>query len=146
MTDSDIRPLLLSTRINRLFDTFHLRDSEPQSNDEVANAVTITLGRTVSAHAVEQLRVGTFDEAIPQDPGLLDAIAQHFAIPEAYLGTADDDVAQIHRNLQTVAEARDAGVSLALRGDGTDLGELASIMAKVVQRQHALTPDETTST
>ncbi len=131
MTD----PESLSSRLDRLIDTFHPLDEPPQSSDEIAQSVTAALGRSMSAAEIEQIRGGAFDDVEPADPDLLAAIARHFNVPGLYLLPGNDEqVRSIDEILHLVAKARDVGVGLALRGDGTDLDELAGILEKVMQR------------
>ncbi|WP_330185958.1 hypothetical protein OHB26_38855 (plasmid) [Nocardia sp. NBC_01503] len=137
MTDQTSETLTLSARLHRLFAAFHLRDTSAQSTDSVADSVTATLGKTVSATDIDRMRAGDFDGSAVVDTGLLEAIAHHFGVPPAYLTDPDGErVAAIDTNLRLIAAARDAGVSgLALRGDSVDLSELAEIFTKMAQRR-----------
>ncbi len=128
-------PQSLSSRLNRLIDTFHPLGAAPQSSNEIAQSVTAALGRPVSAPEIEQLRAGALEDVQRSDPDLVVAIARHFNVPGPYLLPGNEDqVTSIDKILSLVAEARDLGVGLALRGDGTDLEELAGILEKVMQR------------
>jgi hypothetical protein len=135
----------LSIRLNRLFDTFHLRHAPEHTNVAVANSVSLIVDRTVRAADIEQIRSGAFDDREPHDPLLLSAIAEYFGVPPEYLAGTGERVEAIDANLRLIAAARDAGVNgLALRGGDLDFSELAAIFAKIAERQsepaHPATP------
>ncbi|MFX0581128.1 hypothetical protein [Nocardia nepalensis] len=134
MTDNDAPRL--SVRLNRLFDTFHQRTVPEQTNDVVAHSVSIMVDRVVPADEIARIRSGLFDNHQAPDPVLVEALARHFGVPPEYLAESGERVEAIDAYLRLIAAARDAGVNgLALRGDDLDYSELASIFAKLTQRQ-----------
>ncbi|WP_405165616.1 hypothetical protein OG203_11255 [Nocardia sp. NBC_01499] len=132
---ADTQPL--HARLNRLFETFHIRGTPEETNADVASAMSAALERTVSAREVEALRTGTVEPDTDSDPAMLEALAKHFGVPSVYLTGSGERVDAIDANLRLIAAARDAGVNgLALRGDGLDFNDLADVFSKLAQQQH----------
>ncbi|MEV6340644.1 hypothetical protein AB0M12_38745 [Nocardia vinacea] len=137
MSESHNPAALLSVRLHRLFDTFHMRKAPAQSDAVVADSVTTSLGKPVHASEIRRLRSGEFDNPAQADPALLTAIAAYFGVPAVYLTEPGSERAEtIDANLQVIAAARDAGVNgLALRGDSVDPGELTEIFHRIAARR-----------
>ena len=114
--------VLVAARINRLFATFHSRTEPEESNESIAAAVSVILGRDVSADQLADLR--RENGAHDADPAVLAAISLHFGAPASYLDVWDPAAAAYDEQLSLLASLRDAGVkSLSMRGavDGPDL-------------------------
>jgi hypothetical protein len=126
---------MLSTKVSRLFTTFHSRGEDEQTNDSVAGAVSARLGRTISGDHLEAIRSGEFDndgEGVGDD--LLIALAEYFQVPPTYLTATGPDADAIDLQLRLLTAARDAGVrSLALRG-GVDVSALTHALSVLGQR------------
>ncbi|MGY2011958.1 hypothetical protein ACW9HC_33730 [Nocardia gipuzkoensis] len=137
MSESHKPTALLSVRLHRLFDTFHVRTAHAQSDAVVADSVTTSLGKPVHASEIQRLRAGEFDNPAQADPVLLTAIAAYFGVAASYLTEPGSERAEtIDANLQVIAAARDAGVNgLALRGDSVDPGDLVEIFHRIAARR-----------
>jgi hypothetical protein len=131
MTES--AELALNVRVNRLFTTFHSRSETEQTNAAVARSISSLLGRIVAGEELESIRAGAYDTD-HSDGALLEAVAQHFDVPAAYLtaDAGDSVAAAIDRQLRLLAAARDAGLNgLALRGGGMDLESLTRLLEQI---------------
>lgn len=130
MTKPTNRVLTLATKVNRLFEVYRARHETEQTEDEVAKSVSSIIGRSVSACQVRALRSGT---TAPPDPGLIDGLIQHFAVPPEYLKTDGERAEQLDTQLRLLAATRDAGVKrLALRGGALD-AETVEVILDIVK-------------
>lgn len=129
------RQLLLSTKVNRLFSTFHARTEPEQSSAVVARAVSTALGRIVPASHIDDLRSARFDTDLSSaDLDVLSALAVHFRVPAVYLTENGENAAAIDVDLKFLASARSAGVrSIALRGSGVDNSALAQELERLAE-------------
>ncbi|MET7769734.1 hypothetical protein [Nocardia sp. NPDC005366] len=120
--------LKLSRKINRLFEIMHPRSAPERDTSAVAEQVSATLRRTVSAHHIDSMRDGSFDDyAVELD--VLAAIAHCFGVKPDYLTTTGDSASAIDRELELLATMRDANVaSIALRGSKVDLDRLSTLI------------------
>lgn len=135
MTDEPALPL--STRVNRLFTTFHARAEAEQTVDDVARVISEKLDQFVAPSDLAALRSGDRDQA-PVNHQLLTAVAEHFKIPPVYLLGTGAAVLDIDEQLVLLATARDAGVrNLALRGR-VDIADLADQLTQLAA-QHPVT-------
>lgn len=125
--------LLLSSKVNQLFLTFHTQAEAEQSEPSVARAVSTALGRIVPSSQIVAIRTGRYDVDLDGvDGALLDAIATHFKVPPAYLTDTDVIAEAIDRELRLLAAARDVGVrSIALRGGDLDNEALARELQRI---------------
>ncbi|WP_216908098.1 hypothetical protein [Nocardia noduli] len=120
--------LTLSRKINRLFETMHPRAAPERASSSVAEQVSTTLHRTVSAQHIDSMRDGVFDERAVDDD-VLAAIAHCFGVESDYLTTTGDAARSIDRELELLATMRDANVaSIALRGSDVDLDRLSRLI------------------
>lgn len=129
------RQLSLSTRVNRLFSTFHARTEPEQSTAVVARAISTMLGRIIPASHIDDLRSGRYDSDLTSTDGdVLTALAVHFRVPTVYLTEHGENAAAIDSDLQFLASARAAGVrSIALRGSGVDNSALAQELERLAE-------------
>lgn len=130
----------LTTKINRLFATFHTKNQPEQTDEVVARSVSTILGRIVAVHTIARLRAGAEPRDLDSDPPeLLTAVAQHFKVPVEYLLEDGPVAAGIDRELRLLSAARDARVkSIALRGSVPDSDALTRELARLTLDSGAL--------
>lgn len=113
----------LAQKINRLFD-LHPRGQGPQSNDEVAAAISARGGATISPAYLYLLRSGKRDNPTARH---LEALAQHFGVPPGYF-LNDTEAETIAKELELLLAMRDAGVKqVALRASGLSAESLEAV-------------------
>ncbi len=135
MVEDDVLPV--SMRVNRLFETFHIEAGREWTNGDVAQAVSLALGRDVAPREIEDLRSGAFDSDGRGELPLLEALADHFGVSAVYLTGTGEGVERMDADLRLVAAVRDARVTgLALRGDALNLDDLPGIFTKLAEQQH----------
>ena len=114
----------LAQKLDHLFRTIHKREMAEYSYEEVASAIRLRGGPTISATYVWQLRKGLRDNPTKKH---LEALADFFGVSPSYFFD-DDAVERIDAELDLLAALRDSPVrKIALRAFGLSPECLASI-------------------
>jgi transcriptional regulator with XRE-family HTH domain len=114
----------LAQRLEYVFRTVHEPGRREYSNEEVATAITLDQGVTISASYLWYLRTGQRDNPTLKH---LNALAKFFGVPTAYF--FDNDTAeQVEAELALLAAMKNARVrDVALRADGLSAESLDTI-------------------
>ncbi|MFF4567989.1 helix-turn-helix domain-containing protein [Streptomyces sp. NPDC001435] len=129
--------LVLSARLNRLFEVMHPKGREAYTSHEAAEIITAHGGK-ITAMQIEQLRNGTWN---PQSEEPFEPLANFFGVPVSYF--VDDEVAsQVSADLNLVDTLKAQGIGprqIALRAVA-DLDEDAlAALVPVIQHLHGAT-------
>ncbi|SDH33705.1 Transcriptional regulator, contains XRE-family HTH domain [Lentzea fradiae] len=118
----------LAAKVDHLFRTVHSRAGREYTFEEVAEAIRVRGGPTISATYVWQLRRGLRDNPTKRH---LEALAGFFGVPPAYF--FDDAVTeQIDSELALLTALRDSSVRrMALRASGLSPKSLGALTAMV---------------
>ncbi|MCP2243387.1 helix-turn-helix domain-containing protein [Lentzea aerocolonigenes] len=118
----------LAAKVDHLFRTVHSRAGREYTFEEVAEAIRLRGGPTISATYVWQLRRGLRDNPTKRH---LEALAGFFGVPPAYF--FDDAVTeQIDSELALLTALRDSSVRrMALRASGLSPKSLGALTAMV---------------
>lgn len=121
-------PVTLAEKLDRLFTTMRPSADREYTHDEVAQAISVTGGPTISSTYVWQLRTGRRDNPTKRH---LEALASFFGVAPAYFFD-DERAGEIERQLALVAAMRDAGVrSVALRASGLSQQSIDALLLMV---------------
>lgn len=122
----------LASRINKLFNVFHADNTPPLSNAAAALAICEKTGVSIKAELLGQLRDGS---EIAATVAHLEAIADFFGVPAAYLTDRDLDAAidaQLDLlNVLRDKRIRDATLCLSARLSPQALKTLAVTIASL---------------
>jgi ESX-1-secreted protein regulator len=113
-----------SARLDHLFRTVHPQGRGEYSYREVARAIEVDHGTTISASYLNQLRTGVKDNPTKRH---IEALAAFFGVPPSYFFD-DGDAARIDKELDLLAALRDSGVrQIAMRAAGLPPEGLESV-------------------
>ena len=128
------RPTSLSQKLDYLFRTVHSHERGEYSFEEVAEAIRVRGGPTISATYIWQLRKGLRDNPTKKH---LEALSEFFGVSPAYFFD-DEAAARIDAELALLVALRDSPVRrIALRAFGLSADSLATI-ASMVERVREL--------
>jgi transcriptional regulator with XRE-family HTH domain len=118
----------LAAKVDNLFRTVRPRNGREYSFEEVAEAIRVKGGPTISATYLWQLRKGLRDNPTKRH---LEALAGFFGVPPAYFFD-DAQTARIDAELALLTALRDAPVrQIALRANGLSTKSLETITEMV---------------